>query len=399
MKNPNPPRWHQLDEDALGKAARQLRRSAQPGIDGVTAKDYIAELDERVKDLHTRLHAGAYVPQPLLDMWIPKGPGETRHVQVLATEDKVVECAALNIIEPIFETRFLSCSYGCRPKLAAHHAVGSIRRYIARWAAEDIGVLKADISNYFGNIHHETLMSFLSELLVDPRLLDLISRILSRASPSGIGIAQGGVITPFLANVYLDTILDFWLLRRHARRADLELRLVRFVDDFVVLVPGGRGLESLHDDISARLSQFGLTLHPKKTTLTTLGARHEGEFEALGFGFRLKPTDSGALAVAVRTSPHRLTEALSAWRVWLKKSRRLGRADRLTCLRNVALGHVDYYGLPENRGCVLTFLRRASALAERHAPDLVELQEVLSDLLASPRKAPAGVQTWSRATK
>lgn len=377
MKKTDPPRWSQLTPDALRRAARQIRRKAMPGVDKVSAKAYLDDLEARIPNLWRRLNAGCYQPKPLLEMRIPKGPGETRRIQVPTTEDKIVQRAVLNIIQPAFEDRFLSCSYGSRPGRSAHHAVAKISRYLQRWGAEGLGVVSADFRFFFDTIGHQDLLAFLRQEVSDVKLLALIKRwFVAGETTPGVGISQGGIISPFLANVFLDSVLDRWLLKSYAKGRGTQTRLIRYVDDFVVLVQGpvdSSYFSALPTDLEQRLRSFGLALHPEKTTKTVLAPGDDSYMEALGFRFRTRPSRAGHVRAVAETAPARLSRAVEGWVIWLKKSQRLPDSDRVRVLKSVIDGHVSYYGIKGNDFRVKSFLDSAQRLLRKHSPHLDEV--------------------------
>ena len=192
---------HLIDIEWLREAYRRTRKDGAAGIDGVTAEDYEKDLGANLDNLLNRIKSGSYVAPPVRRHYIPKADGTKRPLGIPTFEDKVAQRAILMLLEPIYETDFLPCSYGFRPGRSAHDALYAIRTGIMeqghRW------VIDADISKYFDSITHSHLRSFL-----DLRIKDgVVRRMIDKWLKAGIfeegvmrrsetGTPQGGVITP-----------------------------------------------------------------------------------------------------------------------------------------------------------------------------------------------------------
>lgn len=240
-----------------------------PGPDGITFAEIEATgRDALLDDLHDALKTKTYRPGPVRRVYIPKLNGGERPLGIPNIRDRVVQTAVKLLLEPIFEADFEPDSFGFRPRRAAHDALDAIR------AAVDAGmcwVIDADVTAYFDTIPHDRLMTVVAERVVDGAMLALVKQFLEapiiddrdggRPRRPRQGTPQGGVISPLLANVYLH-LLDRNFQHR-VRRGDLRGRLIRYADDFVLLIPRrpDREWAWLHQ-LMARL---GLTLHPEKT--------------------------------------------------------------------------------------------------------------------------------------
>ena len=221
-----------LTEELLWYAFRRLKRGKSPGIDGVTLEDYEANL----RDLLSRLHRGAYRPQPSLRKLIPKGNGKTRPLGIACVEDKLVQRAIVMILEQIYEVDFHDTSYGYRPGKSCHEALATLGGIIAtrkvNWISD------ADIKGFFDNVCHRRLEELLRLRISDPQLLRLIRRFLNagvmidgRLETTEDGVPQGASLSPLLANVYLHYVLDEWFERDVKPRMKGESYLLRFADD------------------------------------------------------------------------------------------------------------------------------------------------------------------------
>ena len=213
-----------------------LQRRAAPGIDGETWQQYGTGLEDRLIDLHSRVHRGAYRAKPSRRVYIPKADGRQRPLGIAALEDKMVQQAVVTILNQIYEVDFQGFSYGFRPGRSPHQAldalnVGLVRRKVG-W------VLDADIRSFFDRMSHEWIMRFVQHRVADPRILRLIQKWLKagvleegRWEETTEGTPQGAVISPLLANVYLHYVFDLWAEAWRKKVARGQVIVVRYADD------------------------------------------------------------------------------------------------------------------------------------------------------------------------
>jgi RNA-directed DNA polymerase len=229
---------HHVTVERLEAAYRAIRPGAAPGVDGVTWQEYGQGLEGNLRDLHARVHRGAYRAKPSRRAYIPKHDGRLRPLGVAALEDKVLQRAVAEVLNAIFEQDFVGFSYGFRPGRSQHHALDAlavgIERRKVRW------VLDADIRDYFSSLDHSWLLKFLEHRIADKRVLRLIQRWLKAGViEDGVwaetleGTPQGASISTLLSNVFLHYVFDQWVHQWRQRHARGDVVVVRFADDCV----------------------------------------------------------------------------------------------------------------------------------------------------------------------
>lgn len=290
QEGPKGGRWYSLidkvaKEANLRAAWEQVRRNGgAPGVDRVTIEMFENRLEENLERIHGELSSASYAPQAIRRVHIPKPgrPGEERPLGIPTVRDRVVQTAMRNVVEPIFETRFAEHSYGFRPGRGCKDALRRVRMLID---AGYMHVVDADFKGYFDSIPHDRLQHQLQERISDGRVLGILQSWLKQPIMEGVaswtpeeGSPQGAVISPLLANVYLDP------LDHLAERAGIEM--VRYADDFVLLCRTRTEAETALALVEEWSASAGLTLHPEKTRLVNLEER--GGFTFLGYTFRKK---------------------------------------------------------------------------------------------------------------
>jgi RNA-directed DNA polymerase len=259
--------------------ARVKANRGAPGVDHVTIAMYEARLDANLAALSTMLRDGTYRPQPIRRHWIPKGPRQRRPLGIPTVRDRVVQTALRLVVEPVFDVTFAAHSYGFRPQRGAKDA---LRRVVALLRGGYGYVVDADLQTYFDTIPHAPLRERVATKVSDRRMLALVDAFLHQPIFEGLaehtpdeGTPQGAVISPLLANLYLDP-LD------HAV-AVAGYEMVRYADDFVILCRTAEDAERALRLVQRWTAEAGLHLHPEKTHLVDM--QHPGGFEFLGYHF------------------------------------------------------------------------------------------------------------------
>lgn len=250
------------------------------GVDKVTIKEYEVELEHNLRVLQESLRKKTYRAKPVRRVFIPKADGTKRPLGIPTVGDRILQAATKRILEPIFEQKFLDCSFGFRPNRSAHMAIGKIRQDLMDGYTF---VIDADIKTYFDSIPHDKLIYLIKEEVVDNSVLALImqflkSGILENGSfcESETGSPQGGVISPLLANIYLHPLDEMMMERGH--------RITRYADDFVICCKSRKGAERVLRTVVKLLEgKLGLKVHPDKTKIVD---NLEEPFIFLGYVFK-----------------------------------------------------------------------------------------------------------------
>jgi group II intron reverse transcriptase/maturase len=242
-------------------------------------------VEEYLQELQQRLRSGRYWPQPVKRQYIPKPDGTQRPLGIPTVRDRVVQAAAKLVVEPIFEADFKDCSHGFRPKKSATQALETIRLVGGRGHRY---VVEMDIKAFFDSIDHEKLMKLVELRVSDPKVKKLLRQWLEAGvmeegvvRGTELGSPQGGVISPLLANIYLNALDGIW------ERQCLHLGvLVRYADDAVVLCRTRVDAEETLRRLGIIMERLSLKLHPDKTRIVELGLGKEG-FVFLGCHLRI----------------------------------------------------------------------------------------------------------------
>lgn len=288
-------RFHSLHDkicrlDVLQDAWKSVRENhGSAGIDGQTIEDIEAFGADRVlTGVREELTQGTYRASPVKRVFIPKPDGTRRPLGIPTVRDRIVQQAVKSVIEPIFEADFKACSYGYRPNRSAKDASEEIRKYLNYGYTN---VIDIDVKGFFDHIDHEKMLFFISKRIADPYILKLIREWLrSGISLEGeitypeAGTPQGGVISPLLANIYLNQMDTLWVKRRMDYRYGQNARMIRYADDIVILTD--RDPEYAMHMAERILSILSLELNPEKSRITT---GKEG-FDFLGFHFVREPS-------------------------------------------------------------------------------------------------------------
>lgn len=363
---------HHVDIAMLETAFHALKRSAAPGVDGMTWRTYEQDLDRRIEDLHARVHGGAYRALPSRRSYIPKDDGSKRPLAVAALEDKLVQKAVAAVLSEIYEEDFLGFSYGFRPERGQHDALDAL---IVGISSKKVNfILDADIRSFFTEVSQQWVVRFLEHRIGDPRIIRLVQKWLrAGVLEDGIvtveenGTGQGSVISPLLSNVYLHYVFDLWAERWRRREATGDMIMVRYADDIVVGFQHESDTRRFWNAMRDRLAEFSLSLHPDKTRLIAFGrfaaqnckkrGRSKPEtFKFLGFVLICDQTRRGDFRVRRKSRGDRMRTKLRDIKEALRRRTNRPISETGKWLASVVSGYFAYHAVPTN-GLALTAFR------------------------------------------
>src|SRR5215203_625413 len=373
--------FHHINTELLEEAFYELAQNAAPGVDRLTWKDYEADLERNIEDLHDRVQRGAYRALPSRRVYIPKPDGRQRPLAVAALEDKIVQRAVAALLSAIYEEDFLGFSYGFRPGRGTHDALDAL--CVGMHSKKVSFILDADIRSFFDEISQEWLIRFLEHRIADRRIIRLIQKWLKAGVlEDGIvtvddrGTGQGSVISPMLANIYLHYALDLWAARWRRREATGNMIIVRYADDFIIGFQHENDARRFLDEMRERLGKFALTLHPEKTRLIEFGRfaaerrqrRGLGKpetFNFLGFTFICGKTRAGKFQIKRKTRRDRMRAKLKMIKaeMWRRMHQPIPVQGRW--LGRVVRGYFNYYAVPTNARALDVFRHHVTDLWRR----------------------------------
>ena len=352
---------HLIDEAALARAFRSIRKDAAVGVDGVTKEQYGQQLEGNLRDLHKRLKAMEWKHQPIRRVHIPKDKGKTRPIGISALEDKIVQGALRELLELLYEPLFYEHSYGFRRGRSAHGALRTLNGTLYR--GEGNWILELDVQSYFDSIDRTKLKEMLRERVVDGSLLRLIGKCLHVGILDGEeytepeeGTAQGSVLSPVLGNIYLHHVLDVWFEREVVPRLRGKAHLVRYADDAVIAFEREDDARRVMGVITKRFERYGLKLHPEKTRVVQYQRPHKGTpagkgpatFDFLGFTHYWCRSRKGNWVPRVKTRKARLRRFITTVAEWCRNHRHEPVKEQHAALSRRITGHFNYYGVNGN---------------------------------------------------
>ena len=346
---------HYVNEQSLMEEHRKQSGKKATGIDGVDKAEYDRNAEENIRNLIERMKKFQYKPLPVRRTYIPKANGKMRPLGIPAYEDRLVQGVMANLLNEVYEPRFLDCSYGFRPGRSAHDVVRYINQTIMIHKVNY--VLEADIKGFFDNVDHEWLMKFLEHDIQDKNFLRYVKRFLiagimedGKYLDSDRGTPQGGLISPVLANVYLHYVLDLWFEKAIKPKLKGEAYYVRYADDFLILFQYENEAEAVLEMLRERLGKFSLEVAEDKTRILPIG-RFKGtkeEFDFLGFTFFNTKTREGKYRLGIRTSKKKLKAKRQAAKAWLRSRMIRPISETMEKVAAIIRGHCGYYGVSGN---------------------------------------------------
>jgi group II intron reverse transcriptase/maturase len=356
---------HHMDVAWLREAHRRTRKDGAPGVDGQTAQDFEANLEENLQGLLDRAKSGDhYRAPPVRRVYIPKADGKKlRPIGIPTFEDKVLQRAVVMLLEPVYEQEFLNCSHGFRPGRNAHGALDALWQQAMNmgggWA------LELDIESFYDSVDRNLLQEMVRRRVRDGVLLRLIGKWLragvmeeGKVHHPETGTPQGGVVSPLLANIYLHEVLDVWFEREVKPRLRGRAFLVRYADDALLLFEREEDARRVQEVLPKRFGKYGLKLHPEKTRLVQFkrpgsdrgkpGGQQPGSFDLLGFAHFWGQSRKGNWVIKRKTASKRFSRAVRQIYDWCRAHRHEPMSEQHKTLNQKLRGHDAYYGITGN---------------------------------------------------
>jgi len=400
---------HHINTDLLAAEFLALKEHAAPGVDGLTWRDYEQNLKANLEDLHARIHRGAYRPQPSRRVYIKKPDGRQRPLAVASLEDKIVQRATAAVLNAIYEEDFLGFSYGFRPGRGAHDALDAL--VVAIESRKVNFIVDADIRSFFDTVSQQWLTRFVAHRIGDQRIIRLIRKWLKAGvledgvvKVSEMGTAQGAVISPLLANIYLHYGLDLWAERWRRHEATGDMIIVRYADDFIVGFEHEGDARRFLDAMRERLQEFALSLHPEKTRLIEFGRFAAGNrrrrglggpetFNFLGFTFMCSKTRRGKFQIKRKSRPDRLRAKLQEVKQGLRLRMHQPIPEQGQWLKQIVTGYFNYHAVPTNGRALVTFRFHLIAFwkrtlwrrSQKDRTGWARIKRLANDFLPKPR--------------
>lgn len=343
---------HLVNKETLKEQHKKQQKGKAKGVDKITKEKYEVNLDDNIEDLINRMKKFSYKPLPVRRTYIPKENGKYRPLGIPSYEDKLVQGVMADILNEIYECKFLECSYGFRPNKNCHQAIREINQRIMINKVNYI--LDCDIKGFFDNVDHKWLMKFLEHDIQDKAFLRYVNRFLISGYMEDMkyyetdkGTPQGGLISPILANVYLHYVLDIFFEKKIKQELKGEAYLVRYADDFVIMFQYEEEARRVYIMLRERLAKFGLEMEEDKTRILPFG-RFKGTketFDFLGFMHYNGTTRTGKYTVGHKMSKKKRKSKQRNITKWIKEHRAYKFIETIELLNRKLIGLYAYYGI------------------------------------------------------
>jgi RNA-directed DNA polymerase len=366
---------HIINLELLSRCFHSLDGSKAVGIDRVTKEAYHSDLQSNLSDLLLRIRRGSYHPKASRIVEIPKIDGSTRPLAIGCLEDKIVQEAVRRILDAIYDPLFLDCSHGFRPERECDTALVQLDRHL--YGSNCGAVIDIDLQKYFNSIPHSKLEEMLKQKISDRRFLWLILKLIKAPtldengmeSPNEIGVPQGSIVSPVLANIYLHFALDLWFKEINESKFGGTLRMVRYADDGIFVMKTRPAADRFLKLLTERLEAYEIYLNQDKTKVLTCVAAESARcernnlrspsFTFLGFlhiwgKSRNSKTGQIFWRVKRRTCPKRFRKKIKEVRDWLSKNRH--KPYLFPRIAEKVKGYLAYFAINDNAKKCAQFL-------------------------------------------
>lgn len=342
-----------INAETLREAFQALDGNKATGTDSITKEQYGKNLEVNLKELVRKIHVGSYKPQDKREVLIPKSDGKMRPLAIACFEDKLVDWVVSKILTTIFEPLFIRNSFGFRPNKSAHEALRAT--YMSLKDNKRPHVVEIDFASFFNTIPHRGMMKALSAKITDKRFKGLIGRFLkggileqsgTTTTPTA-GTPQGGIMSPILANIYLNEVIDQWFVEHYASYSNI---IVRYADDAVFFFKKKEQADAFLEELQIRVERFGLSLNMDKTKTVDFRKSENNHFDFLGLTFYWgEKKKHRPRPLKMKTRRKSLHKKMQEFEQWIKKNRSAMKLNAIWEKAKEKLkGHYSYFGLWTN---------------------------------------------------
>lgn len=378
---------HIIDLEMLRYCYQQLDGKKAAGVDGVTKKSYGDNLGPNLESLLVKIRRGTYQPKASRIVEIPKEDGSRRPLAISCLEDKIVQSALNMVLQAIYEPVFLPCSYGFRPETGTKKALTDLIKLMHN--TPNGAVIEIDIRKYFNSVPHKSLMKLLETKINDRRLLGLLQKLMiaptldesGKPQLNKLGVPQGSIVSPILANIYLHHVIDLWV-KELSTFFNGGIHVIRYADDMVFVLRNRSDAERLYRTIPKRLAKYGLEMSMEKSSIVPCGTwvisdilaqdRPMPKFKFLGFEVMWsempKRDKRGRRCYRPRVKPRRdrMNQRLREIRNFLKEN--LNATNHMSVVRKVKQvvhGWSNYFAVSDCDSHIWNFCNKARRLVFR----------------------------------
>lgn len=361
--------YHLLNKDLLLICHKELKGNKAIGLDGMSKMEYEQNLMENIEQLEYELQNMKYKPSPSKRVYIPKANRKRRSLSIANYEDKLVQMAIKKLIEAIFEPKFTNNMFGFRPNRNCHSALKKLNYIIEEKKVNY--VVDADIKGFFDHVDHKWLIKCLEQHIKDERLLRMVKRFLkagiieeNKFIEINEGTAQGSILSPILANIYMYYVLDLWFEKIIKRKFTGESYITIYADDFVCCFQYKiEAIQFMNYILPNRLKKFNLEISKEKTRMIRFGKYAKSNskngkvetFDFLGFTHYCSKSRKGKFRIKRRTSSKKFKNSVKEFKQWIIEHRHYKISYIMKEINVKLVGYYRYYGITDNMRYLVKF--------------------------------------------